>query len=119
MSRRVLVVDDSDHIRRLVAAHIHEAHGLQLCGEASDGAQGVASAAKLRPDVIILDQEMPVLDGLGALEKLRAALPGAVIVMFSSADDPTVRQRAMASGADAFFEKGPHDLAHLMTFLVE
>lgn len=64
MPRRVLVVDDSHHVRKLLAWHIEKATGLELCGEAVDGAQGVDLAVEMRPDVIILDQEMPVWTGL-------------------------------------------------------
>lgn len=117
MPRRVLVVDDSRAVRKLVGWHIGNQHDLELCGEAADGAQGVAMALGVRPDVIILDQEMPVLDGLGALKQLRSAVPEATIVLFSSADDPTIRQRALTLGADAFFEKGPEAFIRLMSFV--
>ena len=117
MPRRVLVIDDSDHIRQMLSWHIASREDLAMCGEAEHGAAGVEAALASRPDVIILDQEMPVLDGLGALAQLRAQLPEATIVMFSSAADPSVRVRALHLGADAFFEKGPQELIRLMTFL--
>ena len=117
MLRRVLVVDDSAHIRALINYQMANYANLESCGEAVDGAEGVAMAERHGPDVIILDQEMPVLDGLGALTQLRAALPAATIVMFSSAEDGTVRERALGLGVDAFFFKAPEMVAQVLSYV--
>lgn len=117
MLRRVFVVDDSEHIRQMLALQIGRREDLAICAEAEHGATAIEAAIANRPDVIILDQEMPVLDGLGALSQLRTELPEATIVMFSSVGDPDVRVRALEMGADAFFGKAPQDLIRLMTFL--
>lgn len=112
------MVDDSDHIRQLLALHIEMEDVLQLCGEAVDGSQAVDKALRDRPDAIILDQEMPVLDGLGALRQIRPALPDATIVMFSSASAATVRRTALELGADAFFQKAADDIGRVIAYLV-
>jgi DNA-binding NarL/FixJ family response regulator len=115
---RVLVVDDSNHIRLLLAVHIEMDEHLELSGQACNGRDGVDQAVAQRPDAVILDQEMPILDGLGALREIREALPDATIVMYSSAD-PALREQALQLGANAFFQKGTHDPAQIMEYLVE
>ena len=115
--RQVLVVDDSTHIREFLVRCLNGSAALHVCGEAANGEEGVTLAKQRTPDVIILDQEMPVLDGLSALAPLREAVPSATIVMFSATPDPSVRERAQALGADAFFAKGPADMVSLLRFL--
>src|SRR4051812_45698540 len=67
----VLIVDDDAPIRVLIR-HVLEDAGYTVVGEAANGAEGVARAAELSPDVITMDLEMPVLDGVGATERICA-----------------------------------------------
>lgn len=103
---RVVIVDDTESLRDLLRAHIDGVDDMEVVGEATDGLQAIAVARKVQPEAIILDVEMPVLDGLEALEDLRAAAPGAKIVLFSSRAEVTTEERALARGGDAFFRKG-------------
>ncbi len=82
---RVLVVDDSAFMRRAMTQMISSEPGLIVIGSAVNGQDGIDQAAKLRPDVVTLDIEMPVMDGLTALRKLRLAgsPPPAVLVCSS------------------------------------
>ncbi|MEM9373321.1 MAG: response regulator, partial [Planctomycetota bacterium] len=68
---RVLVIDDSAFMRKIISGMIEEAPGLEVIGQARNGRQGVEMAEELKPDLITLDIEMPVLDGLGALREIR------------------------------------------------
>ena len=99
---RVLVVDDMADMRSLVRAALERA-GHVVVGEASDGRDAVDLAGSHQPDAVILDAMMPELDGFGALPGLRAALPTARIVMFSSLPDEG--ERALAAGASSYVEK--------------
>lgn len=90
---RVLVVDDSSLMRRLIADIVRQADDLELAGEARDGVEALELAATLRPDVILLDIEMPRLDGLGFLRAARLTVSAPVIVVSSLA-----RLGAPASG---------------------
>lgn len=68
---RVLVVDDSAFMRKMITRMIEEARGLEVIAQARNGREGVELAEKLKPDLITLDIEMPELDGLGALRQIR------------------------------------------------
>src|SRR5437868_6197386 len=70
--RTVLIVDDDAAMRALIL-HVLEDAGYTIVGEAANGAEGVDRAAELSPDVITMDLEMPVLDGVGATERICAA----------------------------------------------
>lgn len=103
---RVLVVDDSSLMRRLIADIVRAAPDLELAGEARDGMEALAQARDLAPDVILLDIEMPRLDGLGFLRAARLSVPARVIVVSSLArlGSDTSRE-ALALGASDILPK--------------
>ena len=81
---------------------------LEVVGEAGDGATAIALARECRPDVVIMDLAMPVLDGIAATAALRATLPTIAVILHSLHDDVVTRARARAAGACAFVPKqGP------------
>lgn len=82
---RVLVVDDSSLMRRIIGGLVTAAPDLALAGEAADGEEALTLALQLRPDVILLDIEMPRLDGLGFLREARLRIASPVIVVSSLA----------------------------------
>jgi DNA-binding NarL/FixJ family response regulator len=102
--RRVLHVDDSPQMRHWLEIAVDGAPDLTVVGAAIDGQQGVEMAVDLRPDVIVLDQQMPTLDGLDALPLIRQAVPDARVVMWCN--DPMIRERALEAGAADFIVKG-------------
>jgi two-component system, chemotaxis family, protein-glutamate methylesterase/glutaminase len=104
---RVMLVDDSAVVRGLARRWIEEAPGVELVGQCSDGAQAVALAASCNPDVIILDVEMPKMDGLAALPLLRRAAPRAQVVMASglTSKGATVTIKALSLGAADYIAK--------------
>lgn len=106
MCIRVVIVDDTDSLRELMRAHVEQAGGMEVVGEAIDGLDAVAVVRRTQPDAVILDVEMPVMDGLEALPGLRDAAPEAKIVVFSSRLEPRTEALARRRGADAFFAKG-------------
>lgn len=108
---RVLVADDSALLRRSVRVALDAAPGMEVVGEAVDGVEAVEMTIDLRPQVIVLDQQMPRLTGLSALPQLRAACPDARIVVWSS--DGGLAAEALARGADAFVDKA-HSLIDLV-----
>jgi DNA-binding NarL/FixJ family response regulator len=112
----VLVVDDAANLRELLTLLLDIEDDFEVVGTAADGAQAIDAARQLRPDVVLLDLAMPVMDGLAALPKLRADLPQARIVIFSGFEHERLAQDALAAGADAYLEKGVSVL-HLLAEL--
>jgi DNA-binding NarL/FixJ family response regulator len=103
---RVLVVDDAANLRELLTLLLESEDDFQVVGNATNGQQAIEVAAMLRPDVVLLDLAMPVMDGLSALPEIRSALPDARIVIFTGFDQGSLVDEALASGADAYLEKG-------------
>jgi CheY-like chemotaxis protein len=100
---RVLVVDDHMAIREGLKALINGEEGFEVVGEAVDAEEGLRLARRHRPDVIVLDNDMPGRHGLDILPTLRAEVPSAKLVMFSL--DEALQARALAAGAHTFILK--------------
>ncbi|MCB9979211.1 MAG: chemotaxis response regulator protein-glutamate methylesterase [Rhodospirillales bacterium] len=96
-----MLVDDSAVVRGMITRVLEADPGIRVVSSAQNGEVAVSSVAKARPDVILLDVEMPVMDGLTALPKLLAGYPGARVVMCSSLTEKgaTITMQAMRLGA--------------------
>jgi DNA-binding NarL/FixJ family response regulator len=105
---QLLLCDDAAQLRRLYRLVFEAEQDFVVVGEAGDGAEGVIAARTLKPDVVLLDIAMPVMDGLEAIPGILAAAPDTVIVMCTAMVDSRVRRRALELGATEFIEKG-HD----------
>lgn len=103
---RLLVVDDSSDLRFLVRAAVESRGGFEVVGEAGDGAAGVAAATELQPDLVLLDLDMPTMNGLEALPLLRQAAPGATVVVLSSFRREDYEHQVRAVGAVGYLQKG-------------
>lgn len=88
---RVLIVDDSVQVRNLVRMMLEKEPGFTVVGEAGDGGQAIQAARDLRPDAVVLDIAMPVLDGVEALPHIQAINPACNIVLFSTEDSTSER----------------------------
>ena len=84
MSTRVVIVDDDEEMRLLVAAMLRIRVDAQIVGEGANGHEAIELCRELRPDVLVLDHVMPELHGGDAIEGVRAASPDTCIVMFSA-----------------------------------
>ena len=102
----VLICDDNDAIRKLLAAIVGNDPGLRVVGEAPDGNEAIVEAMALRPDVILLDLAMPKRSGLEALPELRRVAPDARIVVLSGFTSANVAEDVLALGAASYVEKG-------------
>ena len=103
---RVLLADDHLVVRMGLAAIISFEKDLKLVGEASDGEEAVRKAAELRPDVIVMDLMMPLLDGASATARIRAANPGAKVLVLTTFGGSEEMKRALEAGAAGALVKG-------------
>jgi len=115
---RVLLVDDSATSRAHLSSILEDAPGIQIVGEAGDGEEGLRQAVKLQPDVIVLDLQMPRLDGFTFLRLLMPRRPTPVVVV-SSLAHPSDVFRALELGALDFVAKPAGTAASLEAFREE
>ncbi len=83
LAKKILIIDDHPQIRRLVREFFERQTGLEVCGEAVDGLDGLQKASSLDPDLIILDFQMPRMNGLEASRVLTQILPSVPIILFT------------------------------------
>ncbi|MFJ3906680.1 response regulator [Streptomyces sp. NPDC090025] len=101
----VLLVDDHQVVRRGLRTFLEVQEDIEVVGEASDGAEGVARAEELRPDVVLMDVKMPGTDGIEALRQLRALQnPAKVLIVTSFTEQRTVVP-ALRAGASGYVYK--------------
>ncbi|WP_432066400.1 response regulator transcription factor [Streptomyces sp. C10-9-1] len=101
----VLVVEDHAVVRSGLAALLDRELGIRVVGEAPDGAAALVEAARLRPGVVLLDIDLPVLDGISVAERLTRAGYGCRILMLTALDRPGHLGRALAAGASGYLLK--------------
>jgi DNA-binding NarL/FixJ family response regulator len=104
-SLRVLVVDDHRTFADLLSLALSSEPDLDCVGTAGSAAEAVAMAVEMKPDVVVMDIEMPRQDGLAATRRLREVLPDLVIVVVTAHRDPQWVLRATQAGASAFVPK--------------
>ena len=102
---RILIVDDHDGLRLAIRNLLECQRGFEICGEAKDGAAGVEKVAELKPDVVILNIVMPVMDGFEAARQIIAVSPHSRIVMLSSYKDKQLLEEARNLGAVCYVPK--------------
>lgn len=108
-----LIVDDSPSLRRAIADVVHTVPGFVVIGEGTNGLEGVDLARALRPDLVVMDLHMPVMDGLEATRLLKQEVPGTQVVLVSVALEPEIQDAALELGVMAFLRKGEELWSHL------
>lgn len=113
---RIMVVDDHTLFRKGIACLISSRDDYKIVGEANDGIEAIAQARKLKPDLIILDINMPRMDGLTALRQILSELPKTKILMLTVSDDTDDLFDAIKSGAQGYLLKDlePHQLMDML-----
>ena len=112
MAYRILIVDDSTFFRRRISQILQEDPELEVVGEAKDGMEAIRLVKQLKPDVVTMDVEMPVMDGISAVKQIMAQCP-VPIIMFSSLtqDGAQATLNALDAGAVDFLPKRFEDIA--------
>ena len=103
---RVLLADDHPVYRDGLAALLSSVDGLEVVGTAANGEDAVALAGELQPDVVVMDVQMPGLDGIEATRRLTAASPHIGVVMLTMAEEDATLFSAMQAGARGYLLKG-------------
>lgn len=111
---RVLLVDDQETVLKGLKMRLALEDDLQVIGEAKDGLAALREASASQPDIVVMDVEMPHMDGITAAKALRESNPGIAVIMLSIYDDPNLRAQAYAAGAFSYVEKrdGAINLIH-------
>ena len=104
---RVLVADDHAVVREGLRLFLDLQEGIEVIGEAEDGAAAIDLAARLEPDVVLMDLAMPGMDGVAATREIRRAGASRVLVLTSSAADESV-VAALRAGADGYCPRTAH-----------
>jgi CheY-like chemotaxis protein len=98
MPKRVLIADDSYDMRQLLCRVFEAEEGFEMCSEAVDGADAVAKARQCRPDLIILDLSMPVMNGLAAARIIHREMPDVPIILYTLYAQAIQQSEATAAG---------------------
>jgi DNA-binding NarL/FixJ family response regulator len=102
---RVIICDDSSIIRIGMSHMLGNLTDIEVVGQASDGAEGLELARKLKPDIVVMDIAMPVMNGIEATKLIKQEMPGIRVVVLSAAEDSTTIFSALAAGADGYCSK--------------
>src|SRR5215467_477134 len=102
---RVLVVDDQQLMREGIASLLRIQDGIEIIGTAANGQEALEQAVSMKPDVILMDVRMPVIDGVMATEQVRHQVPDCKILMLTTFDDEEYVIEALRVGANGYLLK--------------
>jgi DNA-binding NarL/FixJ family response regulator len=105
VAHTILIVDDNPLIRKEIRAFLEAKTDWAVCGEASDGKIAIDSVRELKPDVVLLDFQMPVMNGLDAARLIAEISPSTTIVMLTMLDSPQLRNEARFAGVNEVLSK--------------
>lgn len=103
---RILVADDFETVRKGICAILSTRDDIEVCAEAANGEEAVRKTRELKPDVVIMDFSMPVMDGLSAAKKILETYPSMPILMFSMHKLQALTEAAKNAGLRGFVTKG-------------
>ena len=102
---RVLVADDAPTALNAICAYLELEGGFDIVGTASDGLNLLQQAELKKPDLVLVDLQMPRMNGLEVAQRLRATMPGVAIIVFSEFEASALKAECEQRGADAFVQK--------------
>jgi DNA-binding NarL/FixJ family response regulator len=104
-SQTVLIVDDDPRMRAYIRDLLDAESGFRILGEAKDGEEAIQLVQRLRPEVVLMDLQMPRMGGLDALRRTKREMPWTKVVMVTVHGEDAYRRAALALGADGFIVK--------------
>ena len=105
MGKRILIADDGEEVRQVLRAMFEARTDYEICGEAANGAEAVSKALELKPDLILLDVAMPMLNGVEVASVLAGSMPDLPIVLYTMYSEMLGLSLATAVGAKAVVSK--------------
>jgi len=105
MAKAVLIADDSYSVRRALREAFARESDFEVCAEAHDGRDAIEKALRLRPDLIVLDLSMPIMNGLDAARELKGRMPSVPIILFTFHVDLFVKEAALSAGVSDVVSK--------------
>ena len=108
MAKMILVVDDNAVIRQALCRLFASEADFDVCGEAENGQDAIEKTQVLRPDLIVMDFSMPVMNGLDAARTLKTLMPTVPVIMFSEYSDVFSEEEARSTGISALVSKSEH-----------
>ncbi len=105
MAHKILIVDDNPQIRVALRSSLEDKGEWRVCGEAENGKEAIAKVSELNPDIVILDLQMPVMNGLEAGKEITRIAPGIPLLMFTMHRSPELIRLANAAGIDHVISK--------------
>jgi DNA-binding NarL/FixJ family response regulator len=117
MAARILLVDDHEMFRQGIKALLEGSLGYTVCGEASNGQEAIEKVGHLKPDLVLMDISMPVMNGIEATKEIGRLFPAAKVIILTMHDSSEVAKQAKAVGAVACIVKGRsvQDLGNAIT----
>lgn len=118
MTHRLVIVDDAADLRGLLVLALGRDERLEVVADVGDGRQGVDAVHEHRPELVLMDVSMPVMDGLTATRELKRSYPDLIVAILTGYGDARLAEEATRAGADAFVDKTT-PLSRLADILVE
>ena len=120
-AKTILLVDDREFERFTIRAAVEGLTNFQVCGEASNGVEAIDKAKKLKPDLVVMDLAMPLMNGLDAARILSQKMPNVPVIMFTSFCTPHMETEMLSAGvAKVISKSGPiSDLIESVRCLVQ
>jgi two-component system chemotaxis response regulator CheY len=106
--KSVLIVDDNAYVREALCELFKREEDFEVCGEAENGKDAIKKAQELRPDLIVLDLLMPVMNGLDAARVLKRLMPAVPLIMYSAFGDKFAENQARLIGISEVVSKSEH-----------
>jgi DNA-binding NarL/FixJ family response regulator len=103
---RVLLVDDVEEVRRNLRTVLMLSGNIEIVGEAANGSEAIRLTESLQPDVVLMDLEMPIMDGYESTGQIKSRFPCCKVIALTVHDYESARTKAKQTGVDAFLVKG-------------